>query len=152
MRMGLMGLIGVLGTVAALAGTITAAVDGGATLLASVPLAGMLAAAIPGQIAITVALIGTTAAFSVFMSGLLYQNTLPALAHFFHFACDAFGVPRRVEKQTCSVSFGKGRGKKTFPLPEVETPRKSIVCELGTLGLWKSTPAMSAMQKVLDHG
>ncbi|MCS7022091.1 MAG: hypothetical protein NZU63_09710 [Gemmataceae bacterium] len=129
----------ILGSTAAVAGLVTAAVDGGATLLAGYSLVGALAAATPAWGALTVSLIGTSAALAVFYAGLVQHNSLPHLAAFFTLACDAFGLPRHLQQVPRVATFGRGEQARTLPLPDIDLPPLSPLHPLPRIGLWRWT-------------
>lgn len=143
-------LLASFGTLAALGGFMVAAVDGGATLFASYSLAGWLASTLPHVPALTLAVIGTGGAFSVFYSGILKHNTLPALSAFFSLACDAFQVPRRLPSDTpVRVTFGKGNDRKEFLLPDVEVDSLQPVCPLPSVGIWELSEGLADYRQSL---
>jgi hypothetical protein len=149
----LLGVLTLMGTIAAVGGLLVAAVDGGATLFASYSLAAAVSAAVPGLPAIGVAVVGTGGAFAGFMLGAVTQNTLPALAAFFRLACDAFGLPDRLEgdQQTPVVTFGR-KVKKQFPLPRIDVPPLPPVCPLPSLGVWEMGDEVARYEKGFDRG
>lgn len=126
-------LVGTLASIAAFGGAITAAIDGGATLLASYSLVGAATTALPGvSISIAAAIMGG-GAVAAFVKGALDLNTLPLLSAFFALACDAFGVPRYIRDQPNKVKF-KGIA---FELPTTALDEQSAICDLGDCNLWK---------------
>jgi hypothetical protein len=148
----LLNLFAVMGAVAAVGGVLLAAIDGGATLLASYSLAESLATLIPGGAAIGVAAIGAGAAFAGFMGGAVAHNTLPALSALFCLACDTFGVPRRLSDQPIYVTFGKRGEEQKFMLPSCSLPVLEPICPLPSLGIWQLTDGAKQYQQVIDRG
>lgn len=150
----LLGVLTLMGSIAAVGGLLVAAVDGGATLFASYSLAAAVASAIPGLPAFGVAVVGTGGAFAGFMLGAVTQNTLPALSAFFSMACDAFGIPERLEEDDSPlmVTFGR-KTKRQFPLPKIDVPHFSPTSPLPALGVWKwDEAALGQFRKVIDGG
>lgn len=131
--------LSILGSTAAMAGLVTAAIDGGATLLAGYSFSAAVASAIPGLGALTVGAIGSGAALAVFYAGLIQQNSLPYLSAFFTLACDAFGLPRRLDDQPLTVTFGRGEQRRPLTLPLVEVPALRWRHPLPNVGLWHWT-------------
>lgn len=142
--------LAILGSTAAVAGLVTAAIDGGATLLASYSMAGALSSALPGLGALTVGALGTSAALAVFYAGLIQHNSLPHLAAFFALACDAFGLPRRLLEQPLTATFGRGENARTLPLPHAEVPPLPPVCPLPQTGLWHWTAAGVQLRQLVQ--
>lgn len=137
-----LSLLGVLGV-------ITAAVDGGATLLASYSLAGSLAAHLPGVAALGAAGLGAGgAALAGAQLDALHLNTLPYLRAFFAMSCDAFRLPRDVAGQPLAARFGPPGAEQLYSLPEVEVPRLAEVCPLGDHRSWRHAPSASDYRKV----
>jgi hypothetical protein len=131
--------LSILGSTAAVAGLVTAAIDGGATLLAGYSFSAAVASAIPGLGALTVGAIGTGAALAVFYAGLIQHNSLPYLSAFFTLACDAFGLPHRLDDQPLTVTFGRGEQRRTLTLPQVQVPALRLCHPLPDIGLWQWT-------------
>lgn len=126
-----LSLLGVLGA-------ITAAVDGGATLLASYSLAGSLAAHLPGVAALGAAGLGAGgAALTGVQLDAVKLNTLPYLRALHLLACDAFGLPRTVAGPPLSVRFHATTGDEVYSLPEFEVPRLTTICPLGDHREWR---------------
>jgi hypothetical protein len=150
LRVAGMSLLKSLGSIAALAGTLTVLVDGGATLLAAYSLAQTLANAVPGLAALAGGAAGAVAAWAGFVAGVLKWNTLPSLSRFFAFSCDAFGVPRRFDQSPIMVKFGNNPLHYTLPEPHV--PKQSTVYSLEDLRLWQQTEGFEKWQLVLHHG
>jgi hypothetical protein len=150
----LLGVLTLMGSIAAVGGLLVAAVDGGATLFASYSLAAAVASAIPGLPAFGIAVVGTGGAFAGFMLGAVTQNTLPALSAFFSMACNAFGIPERLDDDDSPliVTFGR-KTKRQFPLPKIDVPHFSPASPLPSLGVWKwDEAALGQFRKVIDAG
>jgi hypothetical protein len=133
--------LSILGSTAAMAGLVTAAIDGGATLMAGYSFSAAVATAIPGLGALTVGALGSGAALAVFYAGLIHHNSLPYLSAFFALACDALGLPRRLDDQPLTVTFGRGEQRRTFTLPLVQLPPLVSRRSLPNTGLWQWTSA-----------
>lgn len=133
------GLV-LLASAASVGGLVTAAIDGGATLLASYSLGGYLATHLPGQMALGVGIIGTGAAFSALYAGIINNNSLPHIAAFFSLACDAFGLPRRLDNTPLKATFGRSGSSREFVLPDVNPTPVEPLHPLSNVGLWEWTP------------
>jgi hypothetical protein len=131
--------LSILGSTAAVAGLVTAAIDGGATLMAGYSFSAAVASAIPALGALTVGALGSGAALAVFYAGLVQHNSLPYLAAFFALACDALGLPRRLDDQPLTVTFGRGEQSRRFTLPRVQIPPVLPRQPLPNVGLWRWT-------------
>ncbi|MBA2226737.1 hypothetical protein [Thermogemmata fonticola] len=131
--------LSILGSMAAVAGLATAAIDGGATLMAGYSFSAAVASAIPGLGALTVGAIGTGTALAVCYAGLIQHNSLPYLSAFFTLACDAFGLPHRLDDQPLTVTFGRGEQRRPFTLPQVAVPSLRVCHPLPNIGLWHWT-------------
>jgi hypothetical protein len=136
------------GSAAAVAGLVTAAVDGGATLLASYSMTGALSTVLPGTATLAVGALGAGSVLLTFREGLVQHNTLPYLSNFFALACDAFGLPRRLPEQPLMVRFGRGAQIRWYQLlqPTVKA-LPPVHCLPGT-GLWEWTSAGQALQRL----
>jgi hypothetical protein len=137
-----LSLLGVLGA-------ITAAVDGGATLLASYSLAGSLAAHLPGVAALGAAGLGAGgAALTGVQLDAVKLNTLPYLRALHLLACDAFGLPRTVAGPPLSVRFHAPTGDEVYSLPEFDVPPLATICPLGDHRAWRRAPTVETYCKV----
>jgi hypothetical protein len=144
------GLFRALGTVAALGGLLTALVDYGATFLITSKLSATIALHVPGGLALAVAGGGVAGAYVGFQLRAIELNTLPYLSRMFALACDAFGVPRRLNGGQVKVSFGMGMAARSFTLPDPQLPEQAVKCPLEkSLQLWQFDPARAAWNKTL---
>jgi len=142
----LSSLLGVLGAV-------TAAVDGGATLLASYSLAGSLAAHLPGVVAIGAVGLGAGgAALAGVQLDALRLNTLPYLRAFFALSADAFGLPRAMPGVPLKARFGPPGADELYALPEVDVAPLPCACPLGDHRAWHRTPSAETFSKVVVDG
>jgi hypothetical protein len=136
-----LSLLGVLGA-------ITAAVDGGATLLASYSLAGSLAAHLPGVAALGAAGLGAGgAALAGVQLDAVKLNTLPYLRALHQLACDAFGLPRTVAGPPLMVRFHSPTGGEVYSLPAFEVPPLATICPLGDHRAWRHAPTTDDYRK-----
>lgn len=140
----ILSLLGVLGA-------ITAAVDGGATLLASYSLAGSLAAHLPGVAALGAAGLGAGgAALTAVQLDALKLNTLPYLRAMHLLTCDAFGLPRDVAGPPSTVRFQTSSGhEEIYSLPNVEVLQLEVVCPLGDHQTWRHASTADEYRRVV---
>lgn len=140
-----------VGSLVAVASLLFAAVDGGATLFATVSFTSWLASILPGQILLAAAAAGGVALGASLMLGSIKVNTLPYLSRLFAFAADAFGLPRQISGKPIRVSFGKQGDRHSHDLPDPGVPEQGTVCQLEDVRLWEETPVLREIEHIFQQ-
>ena len=141
-------ILKIFGSITALAGVLTAAIDGGATILATYSLTQTVASAVPGMAALAGGAAGAAVAWAGFAAGAMKWNTLPYLSRLFALSCDAFDVPRDVDQGPVLVEFGKDQSPSILPEPNI--PRIKAVCNMEDIRLWRKTEGFQELESVLS--
>ncbi|GIX03196.1 MAG: hypothetical protein KatS3mg113_0202 [Planctomycetaceae bacterium] len=140
----------VFGAMVGLGGLITAAIDGGAAMLAGYSLTNWLAAHISSMAALGASAIGTGMTFAIFYRGLVEQNSLPALSAFFAVSCDAWGLPRRVGAEPLKITIGKAKPREFTLLKTSIEPLETWV-DLPDVGWWRWTEQAQSLIERLNR-
>ena len=144
-KLAVSSLLKTLGSMAVIGGVAVATVDGGATLATfslGSHLSGMLgvtalSGTLSGASGLGAAAIAGMGVMGGVYLGAIKDNTLPYLSRYFALACDAFGVPRKLNDADIKVQFGK-KGTFECVLPEPRIEKQPTACELADLRLWNA--------------